>query len=259
MENLSEMSSKRVTCVCDICGKEASRVLKHYYIAIKKHNGNYICKECFNHNKEIIENRIQSVKNTCIEKYGVDNPLKNDMVKNKIKQTLINKYGVEYSGQIEEAKEKRKKTCLEKYGVENPVVLSDNDKCHSKESRNKAMNTMRELYGGVGFEIEENRIKAMQSLASSGNIRTSTQQKEIFLMLKDIYKNIYSECILNKPLSELFLDISLCINNIYIDVEVDGLYWHQDHQKDRRRDEIVKKQGYKILRIKFDHELPLIE
>lgn len=78
-------------------------------------------------------------------------------------------------------------------------------------------------------------------------------------MLKDIYKNIYTECILNKSLSELFLDISLCINNVYIDIEVDGQYWHQDHQKDRKRDEVVKKYGYKILRIKFDHEFPLVE
>ena len=171
----------------------------------------------------------------------------------------MNKYGVEYSGQIKEGKEKRKKTCLERYGVENPVVLCNNSKCHSKESRKKAMATTRERYGGVGFEIEKNREKAMQALAASGNIRTSTQQKEIYSMLKDIYKNTYSECILNKSLNELFLDISLCINNIYIDVEVDGWYWHQNYQKDRRRDEFVKKQGYKILRIKFDHNLPLIE
>lgn len=259
IENLPEMSSERVICVCDICGKEISRILKHYYIAIKKHNGTYICKDCFNHDKKILENRKKNMKETCLEKYGVDNPLKDEMVKNKIKNTLMNKYNVEYSGQIKQAQEKRKQTCFEKYGVENPIVLGDNTKCHSKESKEKAMNTTRKLYGGVGFEIEENRKKAQQALAASGNIRTSTQQKRIFLMLKDIYKNIYFECILNKPLGELFLDISLCINDVYIDVEVDGQYWHQDYQKDRRRDEVVKKQGYKVLRIKFDHELPLIK
>lgn len=174
VESLPKMSSKTVICVCDICGEEVSKMLKHYYIAIEKHKGVYICKKCFNHNKEIVENRMRTTKNTCIEKYGVDNPLKDSSIKSKIKQTLMDKYGVEYSGKIEQAKEKKKLTCLERYGVEYPVVLCDNKNCHSKESREKAMNTMRKRYGGVGFEIEKNRIKAKEALASSGNVKTSS-------------------------------------------------------------------------------------
>ena len=39
------------------------------------------------------------------------------------------------------------------------------------------------------------------------------------------------------------------IDNIKIDIEYDGLYWHSDKQKDRRRDNFVKSKGYKILRV----------
>ena len=38
VESLSKMSSKTVICVCDICGEEVSKMLKHYYIAIEKHS-----------------------------------------------------------------------------------------------------------------------------------------------------------------------------------------------------------------------------
>ena len=61
--------------------------------------------------------------------------MQNEDVKNKIKNTFLNKYGVEYAGQIQEAIEKRKNTCIDKYGVSNPATLSDNSKCHSKVAR----------------------------------------------------------------------------------------------------------------------------
>lgn len=66
-------------------------------------------------------------KETCTEKYGVDNPAKIEKVKEQIKQTNIIKYGVENVYQSEEIKNKIKQTNLERYGVENvlqtPVFL----------------------------------------------------------------------------------------------------------------------------------------
>ena len=41
-----------------------------------------------------------------------------------------------------------------------------------------------------------------------------------------------------------------------MDIEYDGEYWHQDAQQDRRRDEFVKSQGYKILRIRGRYDIP---
>ena len=254
-EDLSKNSSKKAVCICDICGKEVLKTMKQYYSSLEKHNGLYICKECFNNNKEILEYRKNKMKQTCLEKYGTENPMQNEDVKNKIKNTFLNKYGVEYAGQIQEAIEKRKNTCIDKYGVSNPATLSDNSKCHSKEAREKAINTMRERYGGVGFEIEEIKEKAKKSLANSGKVLTSSQQKKIYNTLLKLYPKA-TECVMNKPLNNLFLDISLKIDEILIDIEVDGFYWHKDYQKDRKRDEVVKKEGYKVLRIKFDHSIP---
>lgn len=36
-------------------------------------------------------------------------------------------------------------------------------------------------------------------------------------------------------------------------------YWHQDSQRDRRRDEHFKSKGWKVLRIKSGHKLPTEE
>ena len=67
------------------------------------------------------------------------------------------------------------------------------------------------------------------------------------------------DCDLNKPCDSCFLDCAIVYNSINIDVEYDGEYWHQDEQQDRRRDEFVKSQGYKILRIRGRYDIPTKE
>lgn len=178
--------------------------------------------------------------------------MKSDDIKKILQSNTLEKYGVLSTTQLLKTKEKIENTCLKKYGVKYPITLTDNLACHSKKSREKAVQTMRERYGGVGFELKPNRDKARETLLNSGNILTSSQQKETYKMIKQLYPNA-DECVLNKPLSTLALDISLKIKDTQIDIELDGEYWHQNLQKDRRRDEVVKKFGYKILRIRFNH------
>ena len=52
---------------------------------------------------------------------------------------------------------------------------------------------------------------------------------------------------------------TIFIGETKIDLEYDCWHWHQDSQKDRRRDEFLKSQGWKILRIKSSHKLPTLE
>ena len=60
------------------------------------------------------------IKKTNLERYGVECSAQSDVVKEKIKATNLKKYGVEYSFQAEVVKEKIKATSLERYGVDNP-------------------------------------------------------------------------------------------------------------------------------------------
>ena len=67
-------------------------------------------------------------------------------------------------------------------------------------------------------------------------------------------KKHYQNCFLNYPESLLSLDCAVFLDNVKIDVEYDGWYWHQDTNRDRRRDNFVKSKGYKILRVKGNHQ-----
>ena len=83
-------------------------------------------------------NNIEKIKETNLNKYGVENISQASVYKDNIesirekaKETCIEKYGTEYYSQSEKFKrlqkertEKTRKTCLEKYGVVN-VSLAD--------------------------------------------------------------------------------------------------------------------------------------
>ena len=92
-----------------------------------------------------VENAFQSKeiqekqKKTCVEKYGVENVFQNEEIKDKIKQTNLERYGVEFVQQSEEIKERAKKTNLERYGVEYSS--------QRQEVKEKTIKTNLERYG----------------------------------------------------------------------------------------------------------------
>ena len=114
----------------------------------------------------------QKIKQTCLEKYGVDNYNKTKESKEKIKQTCLEKYGVEYFWQSDECKEKIKQTCLEKYGVDSPLK--------SEKIRNKGKKTCLEKYGVDNpAKLEENKEKVKQTCLKKYGTISTTQCKEI--------------------------------------------------------------------------------
>ena len=62
---------------------------------------------------------LHKVKETNLSKYGVDSYSKTTEYKNKTKQTNLSKYGVEHVLQNSEILHKKEQTCLNKYGVKN--------------------------------------------------------------------------------------------------------------------------------------------
>lgn len=118
---------------------------------------------------------IEKRKRTCLEKYGVDAPMKSEELKAKVAntnvqrygttvpvnspklhavavETCIRKYGVKNYTQTDEFKQKYRATCLSKYGVPNSSM--------SKEVREKAKRTCEERYGVDSFaKTQEFRSK----------------------------------------------------------------------------------------------------
>ncbi len=82
----------------------------------------------------------EKVKETLIEKYGVDNPFKSKKIKEKIMNKLKEKYGTENISKLEEIKKKKKETIIKKYGVSHQM-LSENIKEKIKKTNLEKYNT----------------------------------------------------------------------------------------------------------------------
>ena len=120
-------------------------------------------------------------KQTCLEKYGVDAPMKSSKIKEKSKQVCLEKYGVENISQFFETKEKYKQTCLEKYGVDNPFKLEKTKiNSHSKEAKEKQRKTCLEKYGVENsFKSKEVRQKYKENYKRKYGVENPFQNEII--------------------------------------------------------------------------------
>ena len=293
--HLQDGCAEKEERICDCCGK---KYIRRHSQHIKSYEiwGKDVCNKCF-HDKEfkkIIQekrentlfekygaknpsNIVQFQENrtqTMVKKYGVENYFQSESFNKKRKETNLQKYRVEFASQNERVQQKIKEACLEKYGVENPTL--------DEKIRKKQINTCLEKYGAISSlgnkEIREKgkqtmlqkygcdnarkssllQEKAAKTKTLNGSTPTSQQQ----IKVKELLENMYSQdkVRLNYVVSSLSLDVALFLEkDIKIDIEYDGNYWHKDLQKDRRRDEFIKSQGFKILRIRSGRLVPTTE
>ena len=126
-------------------------------------------KTCLNKNC-IQANKKEIRKQTCLERYGVENVAQLNKVKEKIKQTCLEKYGVENAAQSNKVKEKIKQTCLEKYGV-NYYVQSD-----------KHINLFKQNWNKIKEKIYNTKKK-------NNSFTRSNPEDTCYLLLKEIWPN----------------------------------------------------------------------
>ena len=84
IELLSKGSHYKIKCECDGCKIEKYVIFKNY---VKYDNkwGEYYCRKCSESKR----------KETLQKNFGVDYPIQNKKVLNKMKSTLMEKYGVD--------------------------------------------------------------------------------------------------------------------------------------------------------------------
>lgn len=123
---------------------------------------------------------LSGARQTFLEKYGVDNPFKSEIVQEKVKKTLQKKYGCDSPLQSEIFREKMKKTNKERYGCENPLQCENfrekykqtnlerygvENPAKSEEVKAKMKKTNKERYGCENpAKAEEVRAKISQTL-----------------------------------------------------------------------------------------------
>lgn len=126
----------KIEVKCDVCGKERGNLMYREYLKNLKSGGYYSCQGRCSSDKN---------KNTCLEKYGVDNPTKSSEILERrhnknilkygpdyteiftqnFKNHMIDKYGVDNPSKLIEIRDKRKKTMIERYNVEYYVLSED--------------------------------------------------------------------------------------------------------------------------------------
>lgn len=140
--------------ICKICGKEVE------FLGYQGHlYREYCSKECKCKSKEVVEHR----KETCIERYGVDNYSKTEESKEKIKNTCIKKYNREYPYNHQKSSE----TKLKRYGDKNYV------------NPEKIKETFLTKYGeSCALKIKQFKEKVIEKNISKYNVRYYFQSKE---------------------------------------------------------------------------------
>jgi G:T-mismatch repair DNA endonuclease (very short patch repair protein) len=159
-----------------------------------------------------LPNTRKKYKDTCIEKFGVDNVSKCDEIKIKKEHTFLEHYGVTNIRKSKEFNDYITERCLERYGKKrcnNPQLISETRKKFSREKwdniREKYKKTCLERYG-------------ISNPLLTGSI--SKLEKRIGKILIDAEIKIISQYEHKKKFYDFFLpDVNFVI-------EVNGDYWH---------------------------------
>lgn len=249
---------------CKICGAPLK------YKNFKAGYGLFCSTECSYKDPDVVKRR----KQTCLERYGVEIPLKLEHIKKKQHQTCLERYGVESTGQVKEFREKAKKTCLERYGVESysqtkigrekissgdkSRILKRHDnlidikpgsiwvmKCphpECKECEEKFFETPYQLYKNRLRDNSEvcTKLLPIQPLYSTDELRVCDWLDE---------EGIEYEHDNRKILGGKELDIYIPSKNVAI--EVNGILWHSSKYKDNsyhiNKYKLCKSKGIRLI------------
>lgn len=252
VEDLPRESHIKIEVLCDFCGKNKMFITYGSYNRRNGHTKGYACREC----------SYEKMKQTNLERYGVDNYSKTKECHEKMRDTFLARYGVEHNSQLPDYKEKYHKTCLERYGESYKQQFAEKafesfrDKTgyhipsQSPEIKEKIKQTWLSKYGVDNpVKSPEVREKMTQTLYANSSQKTSRQQRYIC--------NLYNG-ILNFPVKHYNVDIYLPDDNLICEYDggfhmgnvITGRITQEEfNQKEIIRSNIIKREGYKQMRI----------
>lgn len=213
-EDLQRRSNVKIDVECDCCGEPIYNVMYEDYCERIEMFGEYVCHNCsLDHHRE-----------SCLKKYGVDNPAKLKEVREKMVQTSLQRYGTMHPLQSKEIKEKQRQTVRNTYGVD----------CVS--------------------QLPEVRGKMTHAFYKNGTTPTSRQQLYIF----NLYQSVYPDSQLNYPVARYNTDICFPNEKLVVEIDFGGhnlsvktgkMTQEEFDQKEIVRNNIIKRDGYKTMRI----------
>ena len=167
-------------------------------------------------------------KQTCLEKYGVENVAQSNNIKEKIKQTCLEKYGVENVAQSNNIKEKIKQICLEKYGV-NYYVQS-----------NKHINKFKQNWKNIKEKIYNTKKK-------NNSFNRSNPEDTCYFLLKEIWPNV-----IRQYSSKLYpFNCDFYITEIDTYIEYQGFWTHGKKPFEGTKEDLIIINEWKSKHTKF--------
>ena len=115
IEHLTPSSRAIIRAQCDYCLNIIEIKYSNYNNNIKLRN-KFACSDQCSNNK---------YKETCLEKFGVENISQLPETHLKTKKTNLERYGVDSYAKSPDYKAKSEKTCMEKYGVTNTSLIPE--------------------------------------------------------------------------------------------------------------------------------------
>lgn len=178
----------------------------------------------------------KKVTETCNKKYGGVG-FKSKKLKEKTVDSIEKKFGFKNVMKVEKFKFT---------GDKNPMKNEETAKKVSKTMTGKPSKLKgkkyREIHGPEKAKklIEDKRISG--AIAYSKVTNPSKPQVELF----NLTKELYPQAIINFPIVGFCIDIAIIDKKIAI--EYDGSYWHQDIEKDLKRQKGLENLGWKFVR-----------
>jgi hypothetical protein len=168
----------RIIGKCILCEKSFNKSFNKLH-----KQRNFGCETC----SKIL--KFERIKETMLQKYGVEYAAKSEIFRDKMKETTLEKYGVEYATQHSHVKDKMKETKLHRYGVNNEEIKAKRrltnikrygveNAMQNKQIRENAKQTILERYGvehvsqnsDIMEKMTTHMYKFKEYITPSGNI-----------------------------------------------------------------------------------------
>lgn len=152
-------ANRRIIIICQIHGE--------FFQFAGDHTSGRGCRKC----------GTIAAKKTSLIKYGVDNPSKSPVIKEKIKQVFIKKFGVDNPSKNKKIKQQKKETCLKNFGVPHPgqnLLIQQ-----QKKKTNLAKY-------GVEYPMQSKAVsaKAVATKVANGGFTKSNSSREATLYIR---------------------------------------------------------------------------
>lgn len=262
------LTNVQIQPLCPVCGN----VLKIHTTGKNRGTFPRTCSRKCSHIDPI---RLSNIKQTNLAKYGVDNPRKNSIVKQKIIGAKILKYGdaanikkvattklIRYGNAKYNNREQAKLTNLKKYGESNfsSIVLSDvaKETLHNKDNLLVALTTFGSQQA-VANSINVDK-STVSYWCSMHDIDSPAKGSSYELKVQQLLTNLdVSYSINNKSILSNGQELDIVCDYAKLAIEINGAYWHgEKYGKDRyyhlSKTNMAADVGYTLLHF-WDYEL----